>query len=136
MNSNSNSVLFKKTLTLNILKTVKNNLIKHHWRQDASMAASYEMDMEHRQYLYVFSLYQNPDLDDRLFDYLLTSMVAVQAEDERASFLFVGDLNGHHQEWLGSTTTNRHGVAAIGFPTVSVSDQLVVGLTHARGGTH
>ena len=39
-------------------------------------------------------------------------MAAVQAEDVRAFFLFVGDLNGHHQEWLGSTTTNRHGVAA------------------------
>ena len=46
-------------------------------------------------------------------------MAAVQAEDVRASFLFVGDLNGHHQEWLGSTTTN----------------QLVVGPTHAHGGT-
>ena len=39
-------------------------------------------------------------------------MAAVQAEDIRASFLFVADLNGHHQEWLGSTTTNLHGVAA------------------------
>ena len=43
----------------------------------------------------------NPDLDDRIFDCLLASMAAVQAEDVRASFLFVGDLNGHHQEWLG-----------------------------------
>ena len=48
---------------------------------------------------------------------------------------FVGDLNGHHQEWLGSTTTNRHGVAAFDFATVSGCDQLVVGPTHARGGT-
>ena len=39
-------------------------------------------------------------------------MAAVQPEDVRASFLFVGDLNGHHREWLGSATTNRHGVAA------------------------
>ena len=53
----------------------------------------------------------------------------------RASFLFVGDLNGHHQEWLGSTTTNRHGVEAFNFATVSGCDQLVVGPTHARGGT-
>ena len=37
-------------------------------------------------------------------------MSAVQAEDVRASFLFVVDLNGRHQEWLGSTTTNRHGL--------------------------
>ena len=55
------------------------------------------------------------DLDDRTFDSLLTSTAAEQAEDVRASFLFVGDLNGHHQEWLGSTVTNRHGVAEIDF---------------------
>ena len=88
-----------------------------------------------RQNLYVFSLYRNPDLDDRIFDCLLTSKAAVQAEDVRASFLFLGDLNGHHQEWLGSTTTNRHGVAAFDFATVSSCDQLVVGPTHSRGGT-
>ena len=62
-------------------------------------------------------------------------MAAVQAEDVRASFLFAGDLNGHHQEWFGSTTTNRHGVAAFDFATVSGCDQLVVGATHARGET-
>ena len=61
-----------------------------------------------RQNLYVFSLYLNPDQDDRIFDCLLTSMAAVQTEDVRASFLFASDLNDHHQEWLGSTTTNRH----------------------------
>ena len=72
-----------------------------------------------RQSLYVYSLYRNPDLDDRIFDCLLASKVAVQAKDVRASFLFVDDLNGHLQEWLGSTTTNRHGVAAIDFSTVS-----------------
>ena len=63
-------------------------------------------------------------------------MAAVQAEDIRASFLFVGDLNSRHQEWLCSTTTNRHGVAAFDFATVSGCNQLVVGPTHARGGTH
>ena len=47
----------------------------------------------------------------------------------------MGDLNGHHQKWLGSTTTNRHGVAAFDFGTVFNCDQLVVGATHARGGT-
>ena len=52
-----------------------------------------------------------------------------------ASFLFVGDLNGHHREWLGSTTTNCNGVAAFDFANVSGCDQLVVGPTYARGGT-
>ena len=88
-----------------------------------------------RQNLYVCSVYRNPDLDDRIFDCLLASMAAVQAEDVRASFLFLGDLNGHHQEWLGSTTTTHNGFAAFDFATVSGCDQLVVGTTHARGGT-
>ena len=44
------------------------------------------------QNIYVFSLYSNPDLDDRIFECLLASMAAVKAEDVRASFLFVGDL--------------------------------------------
>ena len=81
------------------------------------------------------SLYRNTDLDDWIFDCLLASMAAVQIEDIRATFLFVGDLNGHQQEWLGSTTTNRHGVAAFDISSVSTCDQLVVGPTHARGGT-
>ena len=70
----------------------------------------------------LFSLYRNSDLDDRIFDCLLTSTAAVKAEDVRTSFLFVGDLNGNHQEWLGSTTNNNHGVAAFDFATVSGCD--------------
>ena len=71
----------------------------------------------------MFSLYRNPDLDDQIFYCLLTSMAAVHAEDVPASFLFVGDLNGHHQEWLGSTTTNSHGVVASEFASVSGCDK-------------
>ena len=56
----------------------------------------------------MFSLYRNLDLDDWISDNLLTSMAAVHAEDVRASFLFVRDLNGHHPQWLCSMTTNRH----------------------------
>ena len=52
-----------------------------------------------------------------------------------ASFLFVGGLNSHHREWLCSTTTNHHGVAAFDFATVSGCDQLVIGPTHSCGGT-
>ena len=88
-----------------------------------------------RQNFYMFSLYHNPDLDDRIYDCLLTAMAAMQAADARASFVFVGDLNGHHQEWLGSTITNRHGVAALDFATVSGCDRLVISPTLACGGT-
>ena len=88
-----------------------------------------------RQNLYVYSLYHKTDLDYRNFDSLLASMAAVHAEDVGAYFLFVGDLNGHHQEWLGSMTTNSHGEAAFDFATVFGCDQLVVGQTYVRGGT-
>ena len=43
-----------------------------------------------RHNFFVFSLYRNSDLDDRIFICLLTSKAAVQAEDVRASFLFSG----------------------------------------------
>ena len=59
----------------------------------------------------------------------------MQTEDIRASFLIVEDLHGHHQEWLGCTTTNRLGVAEFDFATVSGCDQLVIGPIHARGRT-
>ena len=36
---------------------------------------------------------------------------------------------------MGFKTTNRHGVAALDFATVSGCDQLVIWLYHARGGT-
>ena len=62
-------------------------------------------------------------------------MAAVQAQDVPASFLFVGEFNRHHQEWLGSPTINCHGVAAFDFATVSSCGHLVVGPTHACGGT-
>ena len=73
----------------------------------------------------MFSLYLNPYLDDRIFYCLLASMAAVQAEDVRVTFMFVGDSTGHHQEWLGSTTTN-HGVAAVDSATVSGTFDLLM----------
>ena len=76
---------------------------------------------------YEFSMYRNRDLDDRIYERLPTSMAAVPAKDVPASFLFMGDLNGHQQEWLGSTTTNRHGATVFG------CDQLVIAMTHAGG---
>ena len=74
-----------------------------------------------RQNLYVFTLYRNPDLDDQIFACLLSCMGAVLAEDARASFLFVCDLNGNHQEWFGYTTTNRYCVAAFDLETCPVA---------------
>ena len=93
------------------------------------------MVCDSRENFYVYSLCCNPDLDDQIYECLLGAMAAVQALEVRASFLFMSDLNGHHLEWMGSTTTNRHIVAALDFASVSSCGQLVTGPTHARGGT-
>ena len=37
-----------------------------------------------------------------------------------------GLMNGHHQELLGSTTTNLRGVAAFDFATVTCRDQFFI----------
>ena len=71
-----------------------------------------------RQNFYVFSLSRHSDLDDRIYDCLLTSMAAMHAEDVSASFRFVGDLNDNHMEWLTSMTMNHHRVSAFDFATV------------------
>ena len=68
--------------------------------------------------------YSNPDLYDPIYECLLIAMTAEQAVDACASFLFMGDLNDDHQKWLGSITTNRQGVAAPDFATVSGCNQL------------
>ena len=59
-----------------------------------------------RHNLYVFSLYRNRDLDDQIFDCLLTSMVTVQAEDVRVSFLYVGDSTNALSETLDLLMTD------------------------------
>ena len=63
-------------------------------------------------------------------------MVAIQENDRKASFVFVGDFNAHHREWLNSVSpSNCHGLGAIGFSTESGGEQLICGLTHSSGYT-
>ena len=83
---------------------------------------------------YVFGLYRNPDANNELYDCLLTAMASIQSVDIKASFIFVGDLNAHHQEWLGSISpTNRNGLAALDFSNLSGCEQLIRGPTHNSG---
>ena len=83
---------------------------------------------------YIFCLYRNPDLDDSIYDCLLVSMAAIQSCDKKASFIFVGDLNAHHVDWLNSVSpTNSHGQAAWDFASASGCTQLVSQPTHTSG---
>ena len=87
-----------------------------------------------RQNFYLFGCYRNPDLDDHIFDCLLVAMSRVQSDDPRSAFVFVGDFNAHHREWLGSHVTNQHGNSALEFSTLSATTQLVSEPTHRDGG--
>ena len=49
---------------------------------------------------YVSAFFRNPGQDGLLYDCLLDSMAAVQSVDDKAVFVFVGDVNAHHSEWL------------------------------------
>ena len=65
---------------------------------------------------YLFSVCRNPDADDGIFDCLLVSMAAIQENDRKASFVFIGDFNAHHNERLNSLSqTDCHGLRTLDF---------------------
>ena len=58
----------------------------------------------------------------------------MQSVGGKTSFLFVGDVNAHHREWLGSSMKNLHDRAARGFSSSSGCKQMTTELTHIDGG--
>ena len=87
-----------------------------------------------RQNFYLFSIYRNPTLDDSIFDCLLSSMATIQESDRKATFIFVGDFNAHHNDWYNSgAQINTHGHSAKDFATNSGCEQLIAKATHIGG---
>ena len=84
-------------------------------------------------YLYMFGVYRNPNLSDNIFHYLLTAMAKVQPVDKKA-YLFVGDVNAHHDEWLNSSTTTVHSKVTLDFASSSGCEQMVTEPTHIDEG--
>ena len=63
-------------------------------------------------------------------------MANIQNNDRKAAFLFIGDFNAHHREWLNSVSpTNGHGRRAYDFANLSGCHQLVDRPTHILGNT-
>ena len=61
-------------------------------------------------------------------------MSDIQELDRELSFIFVGYLNAHHQEWLKSVSpTDRHSIAAFDFANLSGCTQLIKKPTHKLG---
>ena len=61
-------------------------------------------------------------------------MTRVQSVDDRSGFVFVGDANTHHSEWLESVSpTDRHRRDALDICSQSRCEQLVHSPTHIAG---
>ena len=83
---------------------------------------------------FFFCVYRNPDADDGIFDRLLVSMAAIQENDKKASFVFIGDFNAHHKERLNSVSNaDCHGLRALDFSSESGCDQIIYNSTHRSG---
>lgn len=83
---------------------------------------------------YIMGIYRNENLGNGLYDCLLTAMASMQSNDAKASFIFLGDFNAHHQEWLNSRSpTNHNGRAALDFANLSGSEQIINEPTHISG---
>ena len=83
---------------------------------------------------FVHAFYHNPEHDGSFYDCLLDSMAWVQSVDDKAVFVFVGDANAHHSEWLESVSpTDRHGHDALDFCNLAGCEQLVHCPTHIAG---
>ena len=82
----------------------------------------------------VFNLYRSPTANDSIYDCSMTSMSYIQELDRKSCFVFVGDLNAHHRDWLNSISeTNHHGVAAHDFANLTDCEQLIDEPTQIRG---
>ena len=61
-------------------------------------------------------------------------VATIQENDVRASFVFTGDFNVHHREWLNSVSpTDGHGLRALDFSSESGCEQIIHKPTHRCG---
>ena len=83
---------------------------------------------------YIFGLYRNPNNDDSIYNCLTSAMCRIQDSDCKTCFIFTGDFNAHHRNWLGSRSqTNSHGFSALDFANSAGFEQLVSQPTHTGG---
>ena len=64
----------------------------------------------------------------------MSGMARIQLKDNRAVFCFVSDFHCYHNDWLGSSRTDSHGISARDFASLTDCRQLVTGATHRFGG--
>ena len=81
----------------------------------------------------MFAVYRHSDLSDNIFFCLLTAIAKVQFVNRKASFLIIGDVNAHHEEWIKCSTMNLHSRAS-DFVSSSGCELMVKEPTNIDGG--
>ena len=64
------------------------------------------------------------------FDYLNSCHEAMTSEHPQAEFLYLGDFNVHHREWLKSSHMDVKGVEALTFSILNDLEQIITHPTH------
>ena len=85
----------------------------------------------HSQKLLIGAVYRPPSASSDIFDYLDTETLPTMTAFGAHSVMLVGDFNVHHEDWLGSRTTDAAGRRALQLASCLGLEQIVV--TPTRG---
>ncbi|XP_071478923.1 uncharacterized protein [Diadema antillarum] len=75
--------------------------------------------------IFIFCVYRPPSADDSIYDVISDHIDTIQELHPRSEIIVLGDLNAHHEEWLGNTKTDAYGESAFDFATLNNLHQLV-----------
>ena len=70
--------------------------------------------------VFMFCVYRPPSADDSIYDVMSEKIDAIQELHPRSEIIVLGDMNAHHEEWLGSKQTDGHGECALEFAVLNL----------------
>ena len=115
---------------------IKKSLRNYIYRVPIYECTCHEIQVVKVSNFYIFSIYKNPNKDNSIYNCLLKQLSIIKNDDPNASFVFVGDYNAHHKEWLNSiSSTNSSGIMALQFSLKSGCVQMINEATHISGNT-
>ena len=75
--------------------------------------------------VFIFCIYRPPSADDSIYDAITEKIDAIQERHPKSEVIVLGDMNAHHDEWLGSKKTGAHGDSVFEFAVTNNLHQLV-----------
>ena len=75
--------------------------------------------------MFIFCIYRPPSADVSIYDAITDKIDAIQEIHPKSEVIVLGDMNAHHEEWLGGRKTDTHGDSAFQFAVLNNLHQLV-----------